>query len=249
MKKSKASTVKAKGSKPAGKKSRITFEIDGKKCSGKPGQTIVEAALDNGIYIPVLCYYKGLNPAGICRICTVKVGGRNMAACTTPITEGMIVENNIPELEDSRKAIVEMLFVEGNHMCPVCEKSGNCDLQALGYRYQMLVPRFPYIFPKRDIDASYTKIMIDTNRCVQCRRCVRGITAKDGRNIFAITGRSGRSTIVADPALEAKMTDAQARKAMDQCPVGAILKKEVGYEVPIGRRKYDAAPIGSDIRK
>jgi [NiFe] hydrogenase diaphorase moiety small subunit len=244
-----ARRVRAGGKVGAAVKKKITFEIDGKKCTGKAGQTIVEAARDNGIYIPVLCWYEGLKPAGICRMCTVKVAGRNMAACTTPIAEGMIIENIIPELEDMRKALVEMLFVEGNHMCPTCEKSGNCELQALGYRYQMLAPRFPYLFPLRKMDATYSKIMIDGNRCVQCRRCLRGITTKDGRHIFAMTNRTGKSTIIADPELEAKMTDAMAQKAMDQCPVGAILKKEIGFAVPIGRRKYDKAPIGSEIDK
>ncbi len=227
--------------------STITFEIDGKQFKARAGQTIVEAARENHVYIPVLCWYEGLKPAGICRICTVKVNGRNMAACTTPVADGMIVDNVTPELEDMRKALVEMLFVEGNHMCPTCEKSGNCELQALGYRYGLLAPRFPYFFPVRKMDATYTKIMIDTNRCVQCRRCVRGITTKDGKHIFAMTGRSGKSTIVADPALEAKMSDDMAKKAMDQCPVGAIIKKEIGFAVPIGRRTYDSSPIGSDI--
>jgi [NiFe] hydrogenase diaphorase moiety small subunit len=228
---------------------KIEFTIDGKEYTAKKGQTIVEAARDNGVYIPVLCYYEGLKPAGICRICTVKVGGRNMAACTTPVADGMIIENNIPELEDMRKALVEMLFVEGNHMCPTCEKSGSCELQALGYRYQMLVPRFPFLFPERQVDASYTKIMIDTNRCVQCRRCVRGIKSKDGRNVFSMINRSGRSMIVADPQLEAQMSDSLAQEAMDRCPVGAIPKKGVGFSVPIGDRKFDSAPIGSEIEK
>ena len=225
----------------------ITFEIDGKECRARAGQTIVEAARDNGVYIPVLCWYEGLKPAGICRMCTVKVNGRTMAACTTPAADGMIVDNVTPEIEDMRKALVEMLFVEGNHMCPTCEKSGNCELQALGYRYGLLAPRFPYLFPVRKIDATYTKIIIDTNRCVQCRRCVRGITTKDGKHIFAMTMRSGKSTIIADPALEAKMPDGLAKKAMDQCPVGAIIKKEIGFAVPIGRRRFDTTPIGSDI--
>jgi len=246
---SKAASKPKAVSKRAVKKPRvIRFELDGKECTAKPGQTIVEAARDNGIYIPVLCWYKGMKPAGICRMCTVKVGGRNMAACTTPVAEGMMVESDIPELEDMRRALVEMLFVEGNHLCPSCEKSGNCDLQALGYRYKMLAPRFPYQFPQRRIDATYTKIMIDNNRCVQCRRCVRGITTKDGRHIFAMMKRSGKSTITADRELEAKMSDELAKKAMDQCPVGAILKKEVGFAVPIGKRKYDKKPIGSEVQ-
>jgi [NiFe] hydrogenase diaphorase moiety small subunit len=225
----------------------ITFTIDGKECRGAKGQTIVEAARDNGVYIPVLCHYDGLKPAGACRICTVRVGGRTMAACTTPIAPNIVVQSNIPELEDMRKAIVEMLFVEGNHMCPTCEKSGNCELQALGYRYAMLAPRFPYLWPVRQIDASAPKLYIDTNRCVQCLRCARGVLAPDGRRIFGLVRRGERTVISADPELAAVMTDEQARKAMDLCPVGALLRKEVGFAVPVGRRKYDTRPIGSEI--
>ncbi|MGZ4886121.1 MAG: 2Fe-2S iron-sulfur cluster-binding protein, partial [Candidatus Aminicenantales bacterium] len=77
----------------------IRFTIDGKECRGKPGQTIVEAAKDSGVYIPVLCHYEGLKPVGSCRICTVRVGGKYMAACTQPVSEGMAVENTAPDLE------------------------------------------------------------------------------------------------------------------------------------------------------
>jgi len=229
--------------------SDIKFTIDGKECSAKSGQTIVEAAKDNGVYIPTLCHFDGLKPAGTCRICTVKVGGRNMAACTTPVTNGMVVENKTPELEDARKAIIEMLFVEGNHMCPTCEKSGNCELQALGYRYLMMVPRFPFLFPKRAVDASSPKLYIDKNRCVQCLRCVRGVTSADGRKVFGLVMRGGHAQISMDNELAAQLSDAEALKAMELCPVGAILRKEVGYAVPIGKRKYDTMPIGSDIEK
>jgi len=225
----------------------IKFTIDGKECKGKDGQTIVDAAKDNGVYIPTLCNFEGLKPAGTCRICTVKIGGRNMAACTTPVAEGMVVENKTPEMEDMRKAIVEMLFVEGNHMCPTCEKSGNCELQALGYRYLMLAPRFPYLWPVRQLDASSPKLYLDRNRCVQCLRCVRGVMA-GGKHIFGMVQRGGKAMIGMDDDLASKLTDAQAKKAMSLCPVGCIIQKEVGFAVPIGKRKYDARPIGSEIQ-
>jgi len=229
--------------------SEIKFTIDGKPCVAKPGQTIVEAANDNGVWIPVLCRYEGLKPAGSCRICTVRVAGRYMAACTQPVQEGMAVENDVPDLQDMRKAIVEMLFVEGNHFCPSCEKSGNCELQALGYRYRLTVPRFPYLWPGREIDAAAPLIMVESNRCVQCRRCISAVKAKDGRKVFAMTGRGPRTTIEADRKLAAKLSEEEARKAMDVCPVGAILKKETGFAVPIGKRKFDHVPIGSDVEK
>jgi len=226
--------------------SEIRFTIDGRTCVAQPGQTIVEAAQANGIWIPVLCHYEGLKPVGSCRICTVRAGGRYMAACTQPVTEGLAVENTAPDLEDMRKALVEMLFVEGNHFCPACEKSGNCELQALGYRYQMLAPRFPYLWPVRELDATAPRLMLDRNRCVQCLRCVRAIKAKDGRKVFASVRRGPRVAIEADRKLAAKLSEEEARRAMDICPVGAILRKEKGFAVPIGRRKFDKKPIGAD---
>jgi [NiFe] hydrogenase diaphorase moiety small subunit len=229
--------------------SEIRFTIDGKPCVAKPGQTIVEAAKANGVYIPVLCHFEGLKPVGSCRICTVRVNGRYMAACTQPVAEGMAVENTAPDLEDMRKALIEMLFVEGNHMCPTCEKSGNCELQALGYRYQLLVPRFPYLWPTREMDASAPKIALERNRCIQCLRCVREIRTKDGRKVFAAVHRGPHVTIEADAELAAHLSEEEARRAMEICPVGAILRKEVGFAVPIGERKFDREPIGSDIER
>lgn len=227
----------------------VKFTIDGKECQGQKGQLLIDAAADNGVYIPLLCHMRELKPAGSCRICTVKVNGRNMAACTTPVDDGMVIENNNDELLDIRKAIVEMLFVEGNHFCPACEKSGNCDLQALGYRYQMMVPRFPYAFERRELDATTPKIFLERNRCIFCKRCIRLIKDNEGRNIFAFRNRGARLEVTIDHKLAANMSDEQARLAMDVCPVGAILRKEVGFEQPIGSRKYDHTPIGSDIEK
>ena len=229
--------------------SNMKFTIDGKECIAKSGQTIVEAAKASGIYIPVLCYHPSIVAAGSCRICTVKVNGRNMAACTTPVTDGMKVDFMTAELEDMRKAIVEMLFVEGNHMCPTCEKSGNCELQAMGYRYKMLAPRFPYLWPVRQVDASVPHIYLDTNRCIQCLRCVNGVLTKDGKHIFGLVNRGDRTIIRIDAEKGAKITDELAQKAMDICPVGCILKKGVGFKVPIGKRKFDTKPIGSQIEK
>jgi len=229
--------------------SEIKFTIDGRECRGQAGQTIVEAARANGVYIPVLCNSEDLKPSGSCRVCTVRVGGRYMAACTQPVGEGMVIENSGQDLLDLRRAMVEMLFVEGNHMCPTCEKSGNCELQAMAYRLGIAVPRFPYLWPNRTTDGSTPKIIMETNRCIQCQRCVRAILTRDGKKIFAGRNRSGRTIMMPDRDLAAKLNDETARKAMDICPVGAILKKEVGFEVPIGQRKFDAKPIGSDVEE
>ncbi len=227
----------------------VKFKIDGEECMAEAGSYIVEAASENGIYIPTLCNIKGVKPRGSCRICSVLVNGRPMTACTTPIADGMEIENNTPDLIDIRKAIVEALFVEGNHFCPACEKSGNCELQALAYRFQMLVPRFPFGFPVREIDASNPKLIKDHNRCILCKRCIRAIKTEDGKNIFAFRKRGRNLEIIVDPELGERLTDKLAKEAVEICPVGALLPKEQGFEIPIGQRKYDHEPIGSDIQK
>lgn len=225
----------------------IKFKIDGKLIAAKKGQTIVEAAKENGIYIPTLCNFEGAKPKGCCRMCTIKVNNRYMTACTTPAATGMEVENNSDELNDIRKSIVELLFVSGNHFCPSCEKSGNCELQALAYRYQMMVPRFPYIYPQKGIDASSPKIIKDQNRCIMCKRCIKTIKDEDGRHYFAYENRGNNLSVVLDEKLGKEMTDELAKMAMENCPVGSIIYKEIGFEKPIGSRKYDKQAIGSEI--
>jgi len=229
------------------KNGKIYFEIDGKPCYGEEGQLVIDAAKANGVFIPSLCHFEGVKPAGSCRLCTVKVNGRTMSACTTPVAEDLVVENEIPELNNLRKSIIEMLFVSGNHFCPSCEKSGNCELQAMAYRYQMMVTRYPYEFSINNVDAQPDHLFLDRNRCILCKLCIRTIT-KDGKNVFAFRGRGGEHLqVVMDEELASRMTEEEAQGAMDICPVGAIIKKEQGFIVPIGSRKFDKTPIGSNI--
>ncbi len=226
----------------------MKFTIDGKQISCEAGQTIMEAADNAGVYIPRLCAHKELAPHGSCRVCTVIVNGRPQAACTQPAAPGMVVESETDKIKDLRKAAVEMLFVEGNHYCMFCEKSGNCELQAVAYRLGIPAPRYSYLFPDREVDATHPEIIIDHNRCISCGRCVRASKELDGKNVFQFVGRGVHKKVAvnADAYLadtDLKVTD----KATQLCPVGAILRKRVGFAVPVGQRMYDFKPIGSDI--
>jgi [NiFe] hydrogenase diaphorase moiety small subunit len=226
----------------------FTFIIDGTEIPAKQGQTIIQAADAAGIYIPRLCNLDGLEPFGACRVCTVLVNGRPQSACTQPAQPGIIVENDTEEILDMRKQLIEMLFVEGNHYCMFCEKSGNCELQALAYRFGIAAPRFPFMFPKRDIDASHPEVFVDRNRCILCARCVRASRDLDGKNVFQFTGRGAEKKISVNATANLADTDLKsADEAVSSCPVGCILKKGVGFSVPIGERLYDHKPIGSDI--
>ena len=227
----------------------ISITIDDKIYSAREGQTIIEAAAENGQYIPALCNFKNLTPAGTCRVCTTKVNGEYVAACTTIIENGMKIENNSREIIDKRKAVIEMLLVEGNHQCAICEKSGSCDLQGLAYRFKIMKPRFPFQFPVRKIDTLHRKIQIDTNRCIQCLRCVRGVKTKEGLPVFRVNRFHRDFQLTIDPELAEKISDEIAEGAINICPVGAILGHGEGYRTPIGKRKYDHKPIGSDIEE
>jgi len=226
----------------------ITFTIDGVEITGQPGQTIMQAADGAGIYIPRLCNMNELTAQGNCRVCLVGVNGRPQTACTQPIAEGMVVESETEEIKKHRRNVVEMLFVEGNHYCMFCEASGNCELQATAYRLGIAAPKYPYMFPKRDVDASHPDILIDRNRCILCGRCVAASRDLDGKTVFEFIGRGADKQVGINADARLSDTDIDITdKAVDACPVGAIIKKRVGFAVPVGQRKYDHLPIGSDI--
>ena len=218
-----------------------TITIDGREIPFRKGQTIMDAALAAGIYIPHLCHHPGLSPHGSCKLCTVEVDGRNASACTMPAVAGQQVSNDTPALNEVRKAITQMLFIEGNHICPSCEKSGDCLLQAMAYHLGMLDGHYPQFFERREVDASHPSVMLDRDRCILCELCVRASREKDGRNVFAIAGRGIDAHLIVNSA-SGRLADSDLSVddlAAHICPVGAILIKEHGYEVPIGRRTFD----------
>jgi len=221
-----------------------------RESKGNPYESILEAADAAGIYIPRLCHKEGLAPHGSCRVCTVLVNGRPQAACIQPIAPGMMVENETEKLKLVRRNIVDMLFVEGNHFCMFCEKSGNCELQALAYRLGITAPKYPYLFPKREVDASHPDIFIDRNRCILCGRCVRASRDLDGKHVFGFVGRGFEKRVAVNAHAHLADTNVSVSdKAISVCPVGAILKKRVGYAIPVGQRLYDHKPIGLDIQE
>ncbi len=218
-----------------------TIAIDGKTIPFEDGQTIMDAALAADVYIPHLCHHPEFTPHGSCKLCSVKVNGRICSACTFPAAEGQDIINNSDELNGDRKRITQMLFVEGNHFCPSCEKSGNCPLQAVAYYLNMLDNHFPFFFQTRQLDASHPDVLIDHNRCIFCTLCVRASQQQDGKDVFGIAGRGiNKHLIVNAESGQLKDTDLDAAdKAAHVCPTGAILIKRTGYQVPIGQRIYD----------
>jgi [NiFe] hydrogenase diaphorase moiety small subunit len=188
-----------------------------------------------------------MRPNGNCKLCTVIINGRHASACSTQARPGIEVENNTPVLNDKRRLLLQMLFVEGNHFCPGCEKSGNCQLQAMAYDEEMMTPHFNHFFPNRKVDASHPDAFLDMNRCINCGLCVQASAEVDKKNIFALSGR-GRAAHIVINTPSGKLGDsdfALSDKAASVCPVGAILPKRGNFAVPIGQRIYDNLPASA----
>jgi [NiFe] hydrogenase diaphorase moiety small subunit len=227
-----------------------TFLLDGEPIPFTPGETIMQAALAAGHYIPHLCYHREFKPHGSCKVCTVRANGQTVASCTLPAQAGLSVECAAPDLEENRRTLVQMLFVEGNHFCPSCEKSGNCLLQAVAYDLGVLSADLDHFYPNRPIDASHPGLLLDFNRCILCELCVRASAEVDGKSVFALSGRGMSKHLIVN-AESGRLADtdiALTDKAVEVCPVGVILKKRVGFAVPIGKRRYDVEPVSAQAK-
>lgn len=224
---------------------RPTFQLDGEDIPFDDGQSVLAAALAAGTYVPFLCYHPEFEPHGSCKVCTVRVNGRNHASCTTPAREGDVVESDVDEIHELRLGLVQFLFTEGNHFCPSCEASGSCTLQAVAYELGMTTAYYNPLFPNRPVDASHPEVLLDFNRCILCELCVRASALVDKKSVFALSGRGITKHLILNSE-SGKLGDTELAvedKAMTVCPVGVILRKRQGFQVPIGQRRYDEHPI------
>jgi [NiFe] hydrogenase diaphorase moiety small subunit len=226
----------------------LTLIIDGVSVEALEGQSVLEACDAAGVYIPRLCHHPDLPPSGTCRLCTCLINGRHSAACVTPAADGMVIANDTQALTADRRALIEMLFVEGDHPCPYCVASGDCELQALGYRLGMVAPTQPYQWPRRPLDATHPDITLDHDRCILCSRCIEASRMEDGKTVFGFEGRGIAMRLNVDAAGGLGETQmAAVDKAASVCPVACIVIKRKSFLTPNGRRRYDLAPIGADI--
>jgi coenzyme F420-reducing hydrogenase gamma subunit/ferredoxin len=224
--------------------SMVNLTIDGKNFQAEEGKNLMLVAKENGIFIPTLCYYEHIEPPlGSCRVCTCKINGKYGPACTEKVSEGLKVEVNNEELKDTRKALVEMMFAEGNHICPACEKSGNCDLQHMGYELGVSSTRFPHLFKDRIIDYKPSRMVMEHNRCIKCLRCVVEVVTNDGKKVFNYLNRGNETYVGVDYEQEAKLTEEEAINAMKICPTGAIIVRGANMTEPFGDRKFDMESV------
>ncbi|MGD0016283.1 MAG: molybdopterin-dependent oxidoreductase [Verrucomicrobiia bacterium] len=213
---------------------KISLHIDGKLCEGDQGQTILEIARANKIDIPTLCYLKGLTPWGGCRMCIVEIEGSPKVApsCATPAMDGSRIITKSDRLYQLRRATLELLFSERNHLCPMCQyNKGDCGLQHQGYMHGMDSIRYPYLYPALPVDVTGKYFGIDQNRCILCARCVRTCDEVEGVHTLDVSNRGIKNLIVVD--MNQKFGESTSCTScgacVANCPTGALFDKAAAF--------------------
>lgn len=209
----------------------VNLTIDDKQVTAPKNATIYDAAKLNGIKIPILCHDKKLKPFGACRMCLVEVEqmkGRQIPACTTPITEGMIIRTSTPDIVKARKMVLELLLLNHPIDCPVCDKGGDCDLQNLTYEYQVSTNRFSDEKFHHEIDYNNPLIERDMNRCVLCGKCARicDEIVSFGALTFISRGIETKIGCEFDEALNCEFCGS----CVSVCPVGSLLARPFKFK-------------------
>lgn len=225
-----------------------TLTIDGVPVAGAAGQSVLEVAREAGVPIPTLCHYDGLSDVGACRLCLVEIAGSPAPrlACMTPVEEGMEVTAASERLDRYRKMVVEMLFVERNHVCSVCVANRHCELQDLAAHLGLTHFDLPAAHQPLGIDATHDRFAVDHNRCVLCTRCVRVCDEIEGAHTWDVRGRGIEARVVTDlgtPWGESP-TCTSCGKCVQVCPTGALFEK--GRSV--GEGSADWRPLPPPLR-
>jgi NADH-quinone oxidoreductase subunit G len=219
----------------------VNLTVDGKAVSAPAGTLLIEACKNAGIEVPSFCYYPNLSLQGACRMCLVRVEKmpKLQTACTTGITEGMVVATDTDEIRQARKSMVEMLL--GNHPldCPVCDAGGECELQDMTFSYGAAESKFIELKQHRDEQQWSPVVFFDRPRCILCYRCVR--VCGEGMDVWAlgVDNRAAASTIV--PNKQDHLECEECGMCIDICPVGALTSGAYRYKT----RPWEMKHVGT----
>ena len=207
----------------------VTLTIDGETVKAKKGTTILQAAKQAGIDIPTLCFLKDINEVGDCRMCIVEVEGRRgfATSCIQTVEEGMVVHTHTPNVLEARRTVLDLIISNHAKDCLTCTRSGNCELQELATKFNVLHVEYPGEMTKHKIDDKSPALVRDFNKCILCRRCVA--TCKNVQGIGAIDciNRGFESCIstVGDHSLN-DVNCTFCGQCIEACPTGALHEKE-----------------------
>ena len=207
----------------------VNLVIDGKEISVKEGTTILQAALQNGIDIPTLCFLKEINEVGDCRMCIVEVEGRKgfATSCIQKVEEGMVVKTHSHAVVEARKIILDLILSNHHRDCLTCSRNGNCELQELAAKYNVQVVEFEGERTKHKVDDKSPSIVRDFNKCILCRRCVA--TCKYVQKIGAIDCINRGFDSCISTTYDHSLNDVDCTfcgQCIESCPTGALKEKE-----------------------
>jgi NADH-quinone oxidoreductase subunit G len=217
-----------------------TITINGCKVEFKAGQSILQAALDQEMEIPHYCYHPGLSVVASCRICLAEVWAPNpktgklepfpklVPTCQQSATDGMVVYSDSPKAVANQKSVMELLLINHPVDCPVCDKAGECHLQDYSYQYGRGVSRFEedkIKQPKKDVGPN---VLLYSDRCIMCTRCVRFTREVTGTGELMVDGRGSTEQIDVFPGLA--LDNELSANVTDICPVGALLDKDFLFQ-------------------
>ena len=211
-----------------------SLSIDGRKVSVPDGTMVIQAAEELGIFIPRYCYHPGLSIAGNCRICLVEVEKipKLQIACNMPVSDGMVVHTKSEMAEEGRRAVLEFLLANHPLDCPVCDQSGECDLQNFYMNFGLYNPRFKeHKVKKRKAVQLGPHVMLDQERCILCSRCVRFTDEITKTGEFGIFNRGDRAELGLYPG--DVLDNRYSGNVVDICPVGALTESDFRFKARV----------------
>lgn len=213
--------------------------IDGKDIEFKAGQTVIQAARENGIEIPHFCWHPSLSVSGNCRLCLVEIEKmpKLVISCSTTATEGMVVQTQSEKVVTARKAVMEFILINHPLDCPICDEAGECKLQDYAYQHSVGESRFTEEKNHKEKRVELgPNVMFDGERCISCSRCIRFCDEIAGKKELTFIKRGDRVTITTFPGK--KLENPYSMNVTDICPVGALTNRDFRFK----SRVWEMAP-------
>ncbi len=219
----------------------VTLTVDGKKLSVPAGTLLIEACKSTGIEVPSFCYYPGLSLQGACRMCLVEIEKmpKLQTACTTPVTEGMVVTTENEKIKQARKSMLELLLANHPLDCPVCDAGGECELQDMTFKYGAAESKFMDIKNHREEQQWSPVVYFDRPRCILCYRCIRA--CGEGMDVWALGIQNRGSSSIIAPNKEDHLECEECGMCIDICPVGALTSGAYRYKT----RPWEMKHVGT----
>lgn len=212
----------------------VKITVDGRALEAHEGQTIIEAARAHGIEIPHFCWHPSLSVSGNCRMCLVEVEKlpKLVIACATKVVDGMVVHTNSPRVVNAREAVMEFLLINHPLDCPICDEAGECKLQDYAYAYSVGYSRFDEdkVHKPKRVELG-PHVLLDTERCIMCSRCVRFCDEIAGVSQLTFTQRGDHVELTTFPGRQ--LDNPYSMNVIDICPVGALTSRAFRFKARV----------------